>query len=194
MKMKSWGPFRLTIVCIAALLAIGLTAPMAMADDDEKIVFTVDVAEDLNTFVPGPPIVGGVPQRGSFFITEGNIYPGGTIPGDGSTFDPTDPNAPKPIGRWFCRGTHLVAGDQIPGTTEPWVYTSQLYLLPDDKKSIDTSGLEQTAPVVRTVTGGTGTFKGVLGVQKQEFLGAFNTTGGANLRVTFDLRKAAHDD
>jgi hypothetical protein len=87
-----------------------------------------------------------------------------------------------------------VAGNQIPGTTEPWVYTSQLYLLPDDKKSIDTSGLEQTAPVVRTVTGGTGKFKDFLGVQKQEFLGAFNTTGGANLRVTFELRKAVNKE
>jgi hypothetical protein len=179
---------------MAAMVVLGLTAPLALADDAEKRVFTVDVAEDLNTFVPGPPIIGGVPQRGSFFITEGKIYPGGTIPGDGSTFDPTDPNGPKPIGRWFCRGTHLVAGDQIPGTTAPWVYTSQLYLLPDDQQSLDTSGVEQTAPVVRTVTGGTGKFKDVFGVQKQEFLGAFNTTGGANLRVTFHLRKATHAD
>ena len=44
------------------------------------------------------------------------------------------------------------------------------------------------------MTGGTGTFKDVFGVQKQEFLGAFNTTGGANLRVTFDLRKAANKE
>jgi hypothetical protein len=55
--MKNWRPFRLTIICIAAMLVIGLTAPMAMADDNEKIVFTVDVTEDLNKFVPGPPIV-----------------------------------------------------------------------------------------------------------------------------------------
>jgi hypothetical protein len=189
MKMKSWR-----IVCIAALLVIALTASRAIADRDEKMVFTVDVAEDASKFVPGPPIVGGLPQRGSFFITEGKIYPGGTIPGDGSTFDPTDSSGPTPIGRWFCRGTFLVAGDQIPATTEPWVYTSQLYFLPDDKKSIDTSGVEQTAPVVRTVTGGTGKFKGFSGVQKQEFLGAFNTTGGVNLRVTFVLRKAVKDD
>ena len=45
--MKSWRPFRLTIVCIAAMLVIGLATPMTMADDDEKIVFTVDVAEGV---------------------------------------------------------------------------------------------------------------------------------------------------
>lgn len=192
--MKSGRLITITAVFLAALLVVGLAAPMALADDDKKIVFTVDVAEDFNKFVPAPPIVAGVPQRGSFFITEGNIYPGGTIPGDGSTFDPTDPSGPTPIGRWFCRGTHIVAGDQIPGTTEPWVYTSQLYFLPDDKKSIGTSGLEQTAPIVRTVTGGTGKFKGVSGVQRQKFLGNFNRTGGVNLHVTFVLRKPADDD
>ena len=51
--MKSWRPFRFTIVCLAAMLVIGLATPMTMADDDEKMVFTVDVAEDLNKFVPG---------------------------------------------------------------------------------------------------------------------------------------------
>jgi hypothetical protein len=39
------------------MLVIGLTAPLAMADDNEMMVFTVDVAEDLNKFVPGPPIL-----------------------------------------------------------------------------------------------------------------------------------------
>ncbi len=191
--MKSWKIFRFTTVCVATLLVIGLAAPMVMADDDKKIVFKVDVAEDFNKFVPAPPIINGVPQRGSFFITEGNIYRGGTIRGDGSTFDPTDPSGPTPVGRWFCRGTHLVAGDQIPDTMEPWVYTSQLYFLPDDNRSIATSGLEQTDPIVRVVTGATGKFKRFSGVQKQRFLG-FNTTGGVNLRVTFVLRKQAKDE
>jgi hypothetical protein len=43
---------------------------------------------------------------------------------------------------------------------------------------------------VRSVTGGTGFFRGYVGEQRQEFLG-FNASGGVNLRVTFILKKAA---
>jgi hypothetical protein len=42
-----------------------------------------------------------------------------------------------------------VAGNEIPSTKEPWVGTSQLRQLPDDRVSIDASGIEQTAPIVR---------------------------------------------
>lgn len=183
------------LVGLATSLLFALAAPLAAAGPHDghdahrgHIEFTVDVSEDFNKFVPAPPIEDSIPQRGSFFITEGKIYPAGTIERDGAAFDPSSPNGPAEIGRWFCRGTHLVAGNEIPGTQEPWVYTSQLYLLPDDGASIDTSGIEQTAPIVRMVTGGTGKFKRVAGVQKQEFLG-FNQLGGVNLRVTFVLKK-----
>jgi len=187
--MQTYTTFKNGIVRAAASLMIGLTAPLAMADEHARqIEFTVDVSEDFTQFVPAPPIVDGIPQRGSFFITEGKIYPAGTIQGDGSAFDPTDPHGPTATGRWFCRGTHLVAGNEIPATAQPWVYTSQAYLLPDEKSTLDTSGLEQTAPIVRAVTGGTGKFKRISGVQKQEFLG-FNKLGGVNLRVTFLLNR-----
>src|SRR5262245_16306689 len=76
MKLKSWRSVSLV------LLVVGL-APVAMAhddkesdgnkkaEDDKKIVLTVDVAEDFSRFVPGPPTVGGFPQPGSFFVTQG---------------------------------------------------------------------------------------------------------------------------
>jgi hypothetical protein len=38
------------------------------------------------------------------------------------------------------------------------------------------------------VSGGTGNYAGWIGEQRQTFLG-FNPTGGANMRVTFVLRK-----
>ena len=54
--------------------------------DREPLVFTIDVAEDLaGKFVPTlvkPEHT--QPERGSFFITEGRIFPGGTIQGDGA--------------------------------------------------------------------------------------------------------------
>ena len=70
------------------------------------------------------------------------------------------------------------------------VFTAQLYLLPNDKKSISTDGVEGNGKAVRSLTGGTGFFRGYVGEQRQEFLG-FNASGGVNLRVTFILKKAA---
>lgn len=153
----------------------------------QTIVFKVDVAEDFNTFVP--TLVNPTdpePGRGSFFVTEGRIYPNGTIQGDGSEFDPTPEGS---IGIWFCRGTHLVTASEIPAAPF-WVDTAQLYYLPDDARSISTDGLEGGGTIRRSVIGGTGLFAGYTGEQIQEFLG-FNSTGGVNLRVTFVLRKTA---
>ena len=51
-------------------------------DDTNTIVFTIDVAEDFTLFSPTfvrPEHT--QPERGSFFVTEGNIFPGGTIQG-----------------------------------------------------------------------------------------------------------------
>lgn len=153
-----------------------------------SLVLTVDVAEDFTKF--NPTLVKPTdpePKRGSWFITEGNIYPAGTIQGTGETFDPNTAGA---IGRWFCRGTHLVSASEIPAAPL-WVDTAQLYFLPSDEDSIVTDGLEGNGIIVRAVTGGTGKFRGYLGRQKQEFLG-FNPTGGVNLRVTFLLEKATN--
>ncbi|MPY88914.1 MAG: hypothetical protein GEU99_13420 [Luteitalea sp.] len=158
----------------------------ARSHQPDRVVFTVDVAEDFALF--NPTLVKPTdtqPERGSFFVTEGNIYRAGTIQGDGATFDPNSAGA---IGRWFCRGTHLVAASEIPAAPI-WVDTAQMYFLPRDTQSIATEGLEGGGTIVRTVTGATGRLRGYVGEQRQEFLG-FNATGGVNLRVTFILRKA----
>ena len=179
------------ILAMTAIVALGTGAPVS-ADDDKRqgskdtIVFTVDVAEDFSLF--NPTFVRPTdtqPERGSFFVTEGNIFPGGTIQGDGATFDPNSAGA---LGRWFCRGTHLVSATEFP-TSARAVHTAQLYLFPDESRSLATEGVEGNVPVQRALTGGTGPFKGYVGEQKQEMLG-FNATGGVNLRVTFILRKA----
>jgi hypothetical protein len=119
-------------------------------------------------------------------VTEGNIYPGGTIQGNGAAFDPKSDGA---LGRWFCRGTHLVSASEFLSSARS-VFTAQLYLLPDESRSIATEGIERNVPVLRAITGGTGPLKGYVEEPKQTLLG-FNATGGANLRVTFILRKLA---
>jgi hypothetical protein len=167
--------------------------PQSGANADRRI-FIVDVAEDLTRF--NPTFVKPTdtqPERGSFFVTEGNIFPYGTIQGDGASFDPNSEGA---IGRWLCRGTHLVSASDIPAAPI-WVNTTQLYVLPRKSggqaqggDSIVTEGLEGSGMLVRAVAGGAGVYRDYVGEQRQEFLG-FNATGGVNLRVTFVLKKAA---
>jgi hypothetical protein len=178
----------------AALAIAGVvnTAPTATAQmnnfSQEKIEFTIDVAEDMAKFIEPRVPLNTEPLRGSFFVTEGNIYPAGTIPATGG--DQFDPNLPGALGKWFCKGTFLVAGSVFDKSATA-VLTDQLFLYPDDKQSIATTGTEGNGLAVRTVIGGTGRYVGFMGEQRQEFLG-FNKSGGVNLRVTFTLRRATN--
>jgi hypothetical protein len=173
----------------AAALTVTLQPATAQMSGNapERIQFTIDVAEDMNLFVEPRVPVGTEPLRGSFFVTEGKIFPAGTIPIVGG--DQFNPNlVAGSIGTWFCKGTFLVKGSVFE-TTPMAVLSDQVYLLEDDKQSIATTGTEGSTPTVRAVIGGTGPYAGYTGEQRQEFLG-FNKTGGVNLRVHFTLRKA----
>src|SRR5262245_30829503 len=144
---------RSAIVVVAAAAALS-TGASASAQDDKQppkdtIVFTIDVAEDFALF--NPTFVRATdtqPERGSFFVTEGNIFPGGTIQGDGANFDPNSDGA---LGRWFCRGTHLVSATEFL-TSARAVHTGQLYLFPDESRSITTEGVEGNIPLLRAIT------------------------------------------
>jgi hypothetical protein len=178
-----------------AVAALSSTSGLQASDDrhdrtPSTIVFTIDVAEDFSQFVPTKVRPEDTqPERGAFFVTEGRIFPAGTIPKGGTPEAPNsfDPNGAGAIGTWFCRGTHLVSGALFPVTARA-VHTGQLYLMPNERKSISTEGVEGAGATVRPVTGGTGPFAGYTGEQRQELLG-FNASGGVNLRVTFVLRK-----
>ena len=184
----------------AALITIGATilgghaSAQEPADKQgdknaEPIEFTVDVAEDrAGTFVPTfvkPEDT--QPERGSFFVTEGRMFPAGTIQGDGSDFDPYRSGH---IGWWIRRGTHMVSASEFQ-TASVWVSSSQLYVIGrQGKEQIVTEGLEGAGTFTRIVTGGAGNYVGFVGEQRQTFLG-YNKTGGVNLRVTFILRQVA---
>jgi hypothetical protein len=191
MPLRSIGR-RAAMIAVAGLVTVGSGAP-ASADNDrhgpskDTIVFTVDVAEDLT----GKFVATHVrpdhaqPERGSFFVTEGRIFPEGMIAGNGADFDP---NRSGHVGVWICRGTHLVAASAIPAASW-WVSTAQLYVLGrQGKEQIATEGIEGSGTITRIVTGGAGHYSGFVGEQRQTFLG-FNKTGGVNLRVTFTLKK-----
>ena len=176
------------LVVSSASVAHAQQLDVARGKPEPQIVeFTVDVAEDLaGKFVPTMVKPEHTqPERGSFFVTEGRVFPAGTIEGDGADFNPYRSGH---IGIWICRGTHLVAASDIPAASL-WVDSAQLFVLGrQGKEQISTEGIEGAGTITRIVTGGAGNFAGWVGEQRQTFLG-FNATGGVNLRVTFILRK-----
>lgn len=181
---------RMTIATLAlAALATAMPSAAQIGIDSynqEKIEFTIDVAEDMNKYVEHRTPAGVEPVRGSQFVTEGNIYPAGTIPGKGEQFDP---NTPGSRGTWFCKGVFLVKGSEFDKSPRA-VLSDQIYLLRGDQHTIATTGAEGNGLAIRAVTGGTGAFAGYAGEQRQQFLG-FNRSGGVNLRVTITLRKVS---
>jgi len=129
-----------SLVTAAALIVTMQSAPaqVTTTGTPERIQFSIDVAEDMNLFVEPRVPVGTEPLRGAFFITEGKIFPVGTIPSIGG--DQFDPNAtPGSFGTWFCKGTFLVRGSLFDKSPMA-VLSDQVYLLPNDKQSISTTG------------------------------------------------------
>jgi hypothetical protein len=181
--------YRLLSVLVCVLVISGNAQAQELKGSAKKdpapIVLTVDVAEDFaGKFVPTlvhPEHT--QPERGAFYLTEGRVFPAGTIEGDGATFNPYRIGH---IGVWISRGTHLVSASDIPAAGW-WASTAQLFVLGRQaQEQISSEGLEGSGTLTRTVTGGTGNFTGMRGEQHVTFLG-FNATGGVNLRVTFTL-------
>lgn len=184
-----------------------LTFNTAQADDyrpyhrDTKVI-KFDVAENGTRFVfdeapvhedMTPPM----PAYGNPFITEGYIYPYGTIQCDddgnctGTNSDGSAQFPDQVIGRWTCRGWFV--GDGMKTETGPIVITTQLYDLGDTPgdKTIISEGYELidfNVAVKRAITGGTGKYSMARGEAKQTLLG-FNESMGVSLRFKLKVRK-----
>lgn len=180
------------LFCLVSVLVLGagsifcVGSRQVKADQDE--VFVVDVAVDVNTYMQ-IPVVGPPPTndslRGTTFIVNGKIFPGGTITGPGF-----NPNQAGSIGDWVCRGVFTKDGlAMMPGVAEE-IDTTQMFLLPNDAKAIWTEGFEGDQGVTehRAVIGGTGEFRGATGMVVQQTLIGLNSTGGPNSRFTFHLK------
>jgi hypothetical protein len=149
----------------------------------------IDVACDGTTFrlnTASPADTG--PVRGSTFIVNGKIYPGGTIPA-GNGFDI---NTPGLIGTWVCRGAFNFSLSELLAGSAPGQSTTQSYLFsPTGSMAVDDSlasvGEEGGVTTHRVVSGGTGVYRGLIGEVKQETLG-LNSSGFFNFRFTFTVR------
>jgi hypothetical protein len=149
----------------------------------QTIVF--DVACDGRTYAPnGLDPTKHTEIRGTTFIVDGKIYPGGTIArGDGFDLDAT----PGIGGKWVCRGTYNVRLEEFLAGVAPSVSTTW-HLLFDARNALMTEG-QEGGTVRRVVLGGTGRYRAFVGEVNEEVLG-FNSTGFENFRFTFKVRKA----
>lgn len=180
-------------VAIASLAGLGIGAGLLLAPADAKHQeLAFDISEDMTKFVfdDAPVFDDGMPAAGNGFVTQGYIYPAGTIAdGAGVNADgsPTHPDAV--LGTWICEG--VLIGDGARTETGAWVVSNQVFDFGDldGVDAITTSGIELSdidVEVQRAITGGTGEYRSGDGEQIQVLTG-FNEGGGVNLTVEFDL-------
>jgi len=193
-----WKSVALIGVASAVALQLGTQRAQAGRSDDGRHgsgTFVVDVAVDMRTFAaipstgnpPGEPVG---PNRGTTFIVNGKVFPGGDLPSGTAS---NDPNQEGSIGDWVCRG--ILTSDlasQLAGEDEIGFDTTQMLIFGSDRRAIWSEGLEGGLGEVgvtthRIVLGGTGAFLAASGDVVQESLGT-NVTGAPNIRLTYRLR------
>ena len=158
-------------------------------------VLRFDVSENATRWVFDPDFVhdDGLPAYGSTFITQGYIYPAGTLTeANGVNADGSPEFPDQVIGEWICRG--WLYGDGAHTTSGPMVVSTQIFDFGDGdgQATIVSDGYELAdigESVERAVIGGTGPFTGAEGRSQQTLLG-LNATEGVNLQFEFDLTGA----
>ena len=164
-----------TAILAVVMVAVGLQlTPGAYAGETIKF----DVAEDPTRFVfdkSGPLHDSGLPDYGNSFVTQGYIYPYGTLKGDDPGVDvngkPLYPD--KVIGEWSCYGYTI--GDGAETETGPFVVSEQIYSFGEEvgSKTLISNGYELAdlnKPFLRAITGGTGPYVGARGQVSETLL------------------------
>jgi hypothetical protein len=153
-------------------------------------VLRFDVAEDGSRFTwsGDPLLVDGMPAGSTPYVTQGYIYPEGTLGESNGVLADGSPEFPdKVLGQWSCWGWRLGPSGHASGPA--WL-TAHLFNFGDgwgeaslmsEGYSIDDLGVA----LERVIVGGTGPYAGADGVQQETNLG-FNKSHGGNFR--YELR------
>jgi hypothetical protein len=146
------------------------------------------VAEDLSRFVhdEAPVFDDGMPAFGNAFVTQGYVYPAGTLDGgvEGTTPEGGPAFPDKVIGTWTCDGYYV--GDGFRTETGTVVITRQVIVF-DDGDLLITQGpelAETDVAIVRAVTGGTGDYADAPAEIHQTLLG-MSEGYGVRLQMEF---------
>ncbi len=184
----------LALLALLGAAAVGVGAAQAAGWSNASTeVVQFDVAEDMSRFVFDKDVThaDGMPKHGSAFITQGYIYPYGTLNGSNGVLANGKPEFPtKVIGEWTCRGWFV--GEGAHAKTGPMVITTQLYNLGQElgNRTLVSEGYELAdvgIAIERAITGGTGAYRMARGEARQTFLG-FNATEGVNLRLKLEVQ------
>jgi hypothetical protein len=185
---------------LVSVVAGGAAIATASDTDASSKTLEVDIAEDGTRFVidETPVFDDGLPAYGNAFLTQGYIYPAGTLTESNGVNPDGSPEFPdQVIGEWSCRGYFIADGAH---TTEgSWVFTTQLFAFGDDAdtgaETIVVTGYEGVEPgavVTGAITGGTGSYAAVRGEADQELIGMNNPelpTMGINKTIVFELEQ-----
>jgi hypothetical protein len=205
---------RFVLLIVAALAAVALVggpargaakAPAAVAilpaDEATQLVtdadgvLRFDIAEDGTRFAwsGDPPLTDGLPAGAATYVTQGYIYPAGTLDGANGVLADGSPEFPNEVlGLWTCYGWWV--GDAAhAGKTAPWVTTHLFSFGPEWGEAMLVSegySIDQVeAPLARAIVGGTGTYAGATGVQSETNLGV-NPSKGIDFRYEIRLGSA----
>lgn len=170
------------------LILAATLASTAFSAQAEGMLTSFDVAEDLSRFVfaDAPVFDDGMPAYGNPFITQGYVYPAGTLDGgvEGTRADGSPAFPDKVIGIWTCDG--YLVGDGMRTETGTIVITRQIIQFTDGDLLI-TQGPELAdvdVSVTRAVTGGTGDYADAPTEIRQILLGM---TDGYGVRLQIEL-------
>lgn len=181
-----------SIVALAFVLVVSMGVAVAQP---EPTSLRFDIAEipSRYAFDESRADENGMPIYGTPFITQGYIYPEGTLNGTNGVLENGEPEFPDLVlGLWICKGWTVM--ESMDSAGQPAAVTTQLFQFGDveDNNVITTEGYEMMdidVPVTRAITGGSGDHFAVRGEQEQVLLG-FSDQMGVNLRVELRLAGA----
>ena len=170
--------------------AVALAPGLAKAD----ALSAFDVAEDhTRIFMAAQPVhENGMPAHGNAFVSQGYIYPEGTLAnGTVGVLEDGSPAFPDLVlGTWTCDGYFVGEGGNA--TTGVWIISRQTFAF-DDGATVVTQGTEIAdigQPNLRPVTGATGDYAQVDGGLIQTTLGFTDFWG---LSATYAFEAPAMD-
>ncbi len=179
--------FKTLLTSSALALSLG-----GLAQAEAPMAF--DVAEDhTRIFMADTPLhENGMPAHGNAFISQGYIYPAGTLKADTlGVLEDGSPAFPELVlGTWTCDGYFV--GEGANATSGVWVISRQVFAF-EDGDTIVTQGTEIVDTGVenlRPITGATGDYAGQRGAMSQTMLG-FSEQMTVN--VTFRIEPEAAD-
>lgn len=206
---RSKTTFLLALIAVVVLFTFGLLNSSTVRGSDEAAkaappsaltaseviaqitaddgVLRFDVAEDGNRFLwsSDPEMAGDMPAAGTPYITQGYIYPEGTLTDSNGVMPDGSPEFPdKVLGQWTCYGWWI--GDPPHAElSAPWI-TTHLFNFGGTlgEATIVTEGYsidDLEAPLERAIVGGSGQYSNARGVQVETNLG-YNVSKGMNFR------------